>query len=231
MYTSFYTMLEDGYKFLRNFWNKQHWTQACLYRGTSFRCELKRNKEQTRVWCSLYRKKSINKPHSLCKPQGSKLGKKVAAYSPEITVIWPKLDALYTNKWTILRRAKVLYLSKDDGLKHSRIQKAKRPYYARFPARHVTNHEMWPKVSLAVRKDDGLKHSKIWKAKAFACSLSSKTSPKSWNVSSSLTGSLNSLALACGNFYNRGFLQVLPFPSFLHHSMVPSTNEVRIKAI
>ena len=30
-------------------------------------------------------KKSINKPHSF-KPQGSKLGKKVAADSPEITV-------------------------------------------------------------------------------------------------------------------------------------------------
>ena len=43
MYTSFYTMLEDGYKFLRNFWNKQHWTQACSYRGTAFRCELKRS--------------------------------------------------------------------------------------------------------------------------------------------------------------------------------------------
>ena len=34
----------------------------------------------------LVSKKSINKPHSLFKPQGSKLGKKVAAYSPEITV-------------------------------------------------------------------------------------------------------------------------------------------------
>ena len=37
----------------------------------------------------LVSKKSINKPHSLFKPQGSKLGKKVAAYSPEITVNMP----------------------------------------------------------------------------------------------------------------------------------------------
>ena len=35
MYTSFYTMLENGYKFLRRFWIKQHWTQACSYRGTA----------------------------------------------------------------------------------------------------------------------------------------------------------------------------------------------------
>ena len=33
MYTSFYTMLEDGYKLLWSFWIKQHWTQACSYRG------------------------------------------------------------------------------------------------------------------------------------------------------------------------------------------------------
>ena len=33
MCTSFYTMLEDGYKILQNFWIKQHWTQACSYRG------------------------------------------------------------------------------------------------------------------------------------------------------------------------------------------------------
>ena len=31
MYTSFYTMLEDGYKILWSFWIKQHWTQACSY--------------------------------------------------------------------------------------------------------------------------------------------------------------------------------------------------------
>ena len=37
VYTSFYTMLEDGYKFLRSFWIKQHWTQALSYRGTAFR--------------------------------------------------------------------------------------------------------------------------------------------------------------------------------------------------
>ena len=37
MYTSFYTMLEDGCKILRSFWIKQHWTQACSYRGTAFR--------------------------------------------------------------------------------------------------------------------------------------------------------------------------------------------------
>ena len=37
MYTSFYTMLEDGYKFLRSYWIKQHWTQARSYRGTAFR--------------------------------------------------------------------------------------------------------------------------------------------------------------------------------------------------
>ena len=39
MYTSFYTVLEDGYKCLRSFWIKQHWTQACSYRGTAFLCE------------------------------------------------------------------------------------------------------------------------------------------------------------------------------------------------
>ena len=34
----------------------------------------------------ILQKKSTNKPHSLFKPKGSKLGKKVMAYSPEITV-------------------------------------------------------------------------------------------------------------------------------------------------
>ena len=38
MYTSFYTMLEDGYKILRSFWIKQHWTQACSYRGRLKSC-------------------------------------------------------------------------------------------------------------------------------------------------------------------------------------------------
>ena len=41
------------------------------------------------------KKKSINKPHSLFKPQGSKLGKKVAAYSPEITVYRWELSLLF----------------------------------------------------------------------------------------------------------------------------------------
>ena len=39
MYISFYTRLEDGYKFVRSFWITLHWTQACLYRGTVFRCD------------------------------------------------------------------------------------------------------------------------------------------------------------------------------------------------
>ena len=37
MHSSFYTMLEDGYKFLRSFWTKQHWTQACSYCSTTIR--------------------------------------------------------------------------------------------------------------------------------------------------------------------------------------------------
>ena len=48
------------------------------------------------------KKKSINKPHSSFKPQGSKLGKKVAAYSPEITVISLTLKkAIYSIVITI----------------------------------------------------------------------------------------------------------------------------------
>ena len=74
-----------------NFWetfeiNSTEHKHVCIA-APRFDASWKEAIEQTRVWCSLYRKKSINKPHSLFKPQGSKLGKKVAAYCPEITVV------------------------------------------------------------------------------------------------------------------------------------------------